>query len=458
MKPLLTLLTASFFTFVFVSSCKKDGSKSGIKTIDSLTLQIPDSLAFPSGEIVVTITSTDTILVSVPPFTNLSNLIAQITITGTSISPASGTKQDFSSPVTYTVTAQNGSQQKYTVIVSVRGVVYFGSGDDNFYALDAVLGNLLWKTTAGDFSYSDPTLVNGIIYAGNIDENMYALNATTGAVIWKYTTSSTIESAPTVANGIVYFGNDGYQFYALDANTGQLKWQFTAGHNISTKPVVLNGIVYFGSDDSYIYALNAASGSVVWKYQTGGLFNHSGPAIVNGILYIGDRNSDLYALDAATGYVEWTFYANGISLEQSSATVANGVVYIGGWYNILDFTQAGSLYAVDAATGALQWTALDGLGIGSDPTVANGLLYITCDDTYLYAVDVNSHAVVWRDPINAMGAAAAVSGGVVYCGGGGTRYFYSMDALTGATKWTFPVGDNEPTRTSTPVIAGSTTL
>lgn len=457
MKPLFLLLSICLFTCVIVSSCKKDGPKSPNKTLDSLSLLKADSTGFNPGEIVITKASGDSLLISVPAFTDITNLIPVVAITGKTISPGNRVRQNFSSPVTYTVTAEDGSQSQYTVIVNVRGAVYFGSSDNNFYAVDAVKGSLLWKTAAGDFSYSSPTLVNGTIYAGNIDYNMYAIDATTGSVKWKFTTDFTIESAPTVANGMVYFGNDRYHFYALDANTGQLKWEFYANHNISTKPVVLNGVVYFGSDDSYVYALDAGTGTVVWKYLTGGLMNASSPVIVNGILYIGNRDSNLYALDAATGTLKWKFFANNISLEMSSPAVSNGIVYIGGWYNILDFTKAGSLYAVDAVTGNLQWQALNNLGIGSSPAVADGLLYITCDDNYLYAVDVNTHATVWRNQILANGASAVVAGGSVYCGGGGVHSFYAMDAKSGSIKWTFPVGNNG-LRTSRPIVAGRTSL
>jgi hypothetical protein len=58
------------------------------------------------------------ITVTVPAGTVLTALVPTITHSGESISPASGSPQDFSSPVTYTVTAQDGSTQAYTVTVT----------------------------------------------------------------------------------------------------------------------------------------------------------------------------------------------------------------------------------------------------------------------------------------------------------------------------------------------------
>ncbi|MGB8328198.1 MAG: hypothetical protein WCE48_11545 [Steroidobacteraceae bacterium] len=61
----------------------------------------------------------NTVALTVPYGTSLTALTPTIAITGASVSPASGVPQNFTSPVTYTVTAANGSTKAYTVTVSV---------------------------------------------------------------------------------------------------------------------------------------------------------------------------------------------------------------------------------------------------------------------------------------------------------------------------------------------------
>jgi hypothetical protein len=61
----------------------------------------------------------DTIAISVPWGTDVEWLVPTIGKTGVSVSPATGVAQDFSSPVRYTVTAQNGSTHEYLVTVTV---------------------------------------------------------------------------------------------------------------------------------------------------------------------------------------------------------------------------------------------------------------------------------------------------------------------------------------------------
>ena len=61
-----------------------------------------------------------TVVLTVPFGTDVSNLVPTITHTGASVNPPSGTGQDFSSPQSYTITAQNSSTKTYTVTVNVE--------------------------------------------------------------------------------------------------------------------------------------------------------------------------------------------------------------------------------------------------------------------------------------------------------------------------------------------------
>lgn len=69
-----------------------------------------------------------TISLAVPYGTNVTNLVPTIIHTGASVSPNSGVAQDFTSPVTYTVTAEDDTTQTYTVTVTVAPAPGGGSG------------------------------------------------------------------------------------------------------------------------------------------------------------------------------------------------------------------------------------------------------------------------------------------------------------------------------------------
>jgi outer membrane protein assembly factor BamB len=438
-----------------VTSCKKDkpsSPPSPAKSIDSLNLLKGDGTPFKPGDVGVNLLSGDSIVISVPPLTDLTDLAPIISSEGKTISPASGKPQNFSSPVVYTITAQDGSQVKYTVIVIARPAVLVGGSNNTFYALDAAKGSLIWSYAAnGSLASSKPAYSNGVVYETSIDHNLYAFNASTGTLKWKFAATSSIESSPAVANGLVYFGSDDHTFYAVDTATGLQKWSYTAGSNISSSPAVVNGIVYFGSDDSYVNALDAATGTVKWRFPTTAAINLSSPAVVNGIVYIGCRDSYLYAIDAVAGTLKWKYYANGISLEMSNPVVSNGIVFIGGWHDVSNFSLAGGLYAVDANTGSLKWQGLNAAGISSNPAVYGNLVFAAAEDGNLFAANTLTGLAAWTRTILANGSSPANYGETLYIDDGGNQTFRALDGLTGNPIWAFPMpGLNA----STPLIVG----
>jgi outer membrane protein assembly factor BamB len=175
-------------------------------------------------------------------------------------------------------------------------MVYFGSFDNNVYALDTATGAKVWNySTAGDV-FSSPAIANGFVYIGSYDGNLYALNATTGAKIWNYTTGNWVASSPGVANGVVYVGSYDNNVYAFDASTGAKLWNYTTGGAISSSPAISsNGFVYIGSGDNKTYAFNAQTGTVVWTYKTNGdVF--SSPTVADGVVYAPSRDGKVYAI------------------------------------------------------------------------------------------------------------------------------------------------------------------
>ena len=317
-----------------------------------------------------------------------------------------------------------------------KAIVYFGGQDNNFYALNAQNGDLIWKyQSGGDFAYSTPALENGILYSTNTDHNLYAIDAATGTMKWKFTTASSVISSPAVVNNIVYFGSDDHYIYAVDAVSGSLKWKYLTDQNVDSSPAVSKGIVYIGSADGNLYALDALTGNLKWKYNTGSPIVEASPVISNGVIFVGNRNGYLNAVNATSGQSKWIFSTNGISLEQSKPSINNGVVYLASWYNTNDFKQAGALYAIKESDGSQIWKGLNDQGFTSGPVYADGKVFINSDDLNIYAVDAATGNVVWKKQIIANGAVPTVANGKVFAGGGGSNAFYVLDSGTGNESW-----------------------
>ncbi len=433
------------------SSCDKDDApappvpKDSTKAIISFTLLQANGALLDTTDLTVTIKN-DSILVGVPAGTDVTALLPKITWKGVILTPSAFDVQNFSTPVTYTVKAEDTSSRKYVVVVThrpIRNRVFVGGSGNNFYCLDSETGVKKWSYTGtGWFSYASPAFKDSIVYTTSTDHYIYAFHALTGKVLWKYLAGSvSLTSSVTVSGNTVYASGDN-MLYALNPLNGSVKWSYTAGYYISAGSVVDNGVVYFGCDDSYVYALDAATGNFKWKYAMGNISNYSGLALANGILYIGSRDTYVHAINATTGTLAWK-YNTGVSLEASSPTVVNGVVYIAGWYDVPGFTKKGSVYALNAATGTLAWEGLTNTGFSSSPLVSNGILYVSGDGGVFYALNASSGTQLWSKQIYPNGSSAAVANGNVFIGGGGSRYMYAYNASSGVEKWKFSVASGD---------------
>jgi len=100
-----------------LTNCSKDDELTGsdLKEILDFTLPGQVSRLILTGGI-------NEVAVSVSNGTDITSIAPNIQVSpNATVSPASGVSQDFTSPVTYTVIAENGTKQKYTVTVTVEG-------------------------------------------------------------------------------------------------------------------------------------------------------------------------------------------------------------------------------------------------------------------------------------------------------------------------------------------------
>ncbi|MFA7171379.1 MAG: DUF5018 domain-containing protein, partial [Candidatus Paceibacterota bacterium] len=88
--------------------------------------------------------TTHTIAITLPAGTSVTSIAPTIAVSaGATISPTSGTAKNFSSPVIYTVTAEDGSTQTYRVIVTVETSPILSSAKNiNTFALKGVAGTI----------------------------------------------------------------------------------------------------------------------------------------------------------------------------------------------------------------------------------------------------------------------------------------------------------------------------
>ena len=354
------------------------------------------------------------------------------------------------------------------------GVVYVRSVNGMLYAFDAAGGTgcsaapttcaPLWTArTAAPLispSTSAPAVADGVVFVGG--DHLYAFDAAgekgcsgtpkTCTPLWTGDTES-VWTAPVVAGGVVYVTANDAELHAFDAKgvkgcsgrpvTCTSLWTASTGVDSLSSPAVADGVVYVGG--AHFYAFDATGNTKcsghpktcgpLWMI---GSESYSSPAVADGVVYFtGAATLYAYVLEKIRrcqggGLVcsppLWTAKTDSGRIFDSSAAVANGVVYIGG--------DDDKLYAFDAAgttgcqgkprTCSPVWTGTTGGAVQSSPAVANGVVYAGSGDQSFYAFDAAGHAncsptpkvcsPLWATPLVGVPSSPAVANGVVYVG------------------------------------------
>jgi outer membrane protein assembly factor BamB len=320
------------------------------------------------------------------------------------------------------------------------GVLYFGSGDGNFYAIDASRGTERWHFNTGGAVNSSPAISNKQVYFASRDGYLYALSTDAGREKWKFALGKDLGdenywdfflSSPILVGDRLYIGSGAGRLYAIDAQSGHLAWSFDAGSRIRSTPAASSEEVIFGTMDGHVIALRRSDGSQLWKFATKGASNHfadvgndttslfTSASIADGVVAIGGRDAYIYGLDLATGAQKWRtthdgsswilstaikdqtlFVGSGSALIVQAADLKSGAEMwrfktIGAVFSSItlageaiyfsDF--AGNLYAVNRMTGAEYWRFPMGQRSLSTPILGDGVLYCASDDGVLYAID-----------------------------------------------------------------------
>ena len=457
-------------------SCHKKPQRelSHDKVITSFGIKLNDSVYYEG------IIRNDSILVKVSHGVRLDSLTALIEYKGQSISPLAANTVDFSHPVVFTVTAEDGTATAYTVMIAnftsvkeITGFTFKVSDNSGFQSnVDGIIqDNLIsvvlpsgaditrlkpsitykgesispvngavsdftnvitYTVTADDKSTQSYTVLvfyNKMVFVGSADGNVYALSAATGKVEWKYNTHYPVSHA-IYKDGIVYTGSSDGTFYALDGTTGSLKWKFFDQKINYSAPMVTPGIVYVSyyitRNMTGVYAIDSKTGSLIWKKRIGNTAI-SAPAFDGSLLYVSDFDFGLCAMDGATGDIKWKYYP-GISM--SNPAVANGTVFIS--------AEIATICAVDSHTGTLKWTYRGEVNTQSAPTVLNGVVYVGAGN--IYAINAGSGSLEWNSVITGMTqislGSPSILGGLIFAGNY-DGYLFAFDLATGAEKWRY---------------------
>lgn len=315
------------------------------------------------------------------------------------------------------------------------GLVILPWDNNNLYAFDARNGNVKWIFTGAPI-FATPIIQDSIVYVGSTDGRLYALNVADGSLKWKTATTpngAIFTANPLIKGGVVYIGDYGGRCHAYNVSDGSSKWSFDVPSpysNINTSALLNGNTIYFASYDGKIYALDSGTGAYKWVTVSTGNPITSGMALSNGLLYVG-AIPKVYAFNATTGATKWITPSPVYTQYDSSPTVINDLVIIGGGDGIM--------YAFKVADGSIAWSTLLGNGgIMSSPISKNGIIYVGGGDGKIYALQSSTGNIVWKNSDAAstknIYSGPTLSERAVYSGTLEGKVA-AINIVTGTTKW-----------------------
>jgi outer membrane protein assembly factor BamB len=171
----------------------------------------------------------------------------------------------------------------------VDGKVFFGSGDDGVYCVDAVTGKPCWQFDDSVHVDTSPTVVGKRLYGGSggsrrhKSTEIFCLSTEDKTVLWRKPTELPVWGSPTVVDDQVFFGlgngrliksaeppeKPAGTLLCVSAKTGDPLWHYPVSDSVLVKPTVDERHVYFGARDGFCYCLRREDGRLCWKEEVG---------------------------------------------------------------------------------------------------------------------------------------------------------------------------------------------
>jgi outer membrane protein assembly factor BamB len=222
----------------------------------------------------------------------------------------------------------------------------------------AVAYQLKWTQKLDSGIEAPPVVTQDLVLVATENGTLSALKRTSGALVWSIAAGEGgIEASPLIVDGKVVVTTLDGEVIAFDLQQGREAWRFSAGEAIhgGANRVHLTDktLILFGCYDFYLYALDASSGKLAWKIKTENFLNGT-PAVDASaeVAVFGGCDNWLRTVDLKTGLEKTKTKAD--SYLPSSPALFAGSAYMG--------SHTGSLYAVDIATGQVRWRETIGEG------------------------------------------------------------------------------------------------
>jgi outer membrane protein assembly factor BamB len=258
----------------------------------------------------------------------------------------------------------------------------------HLYCLDSGTGALMWKFNPRSKIIAGPAYHEGIVYVGTEDGKFYALDAATmeagGSGKWSFTVPRSIRGAPTIVEGRVIFGSSDRKVYILDAKTGEQKWSGSVSGDVTAAIAYGRDAIYVPCSSGEIFALTL-DGDVRWRRRVTVARLEVDLVVSDDHLYV-VSGFEISALALDNGVPRWS--QRTAARITAAPAVAKAAVYIS--------SRDGTVYALKPANGEPIWQQNLGSAITSAPLATKNAVLIGTRGPFLFALDAKSGKPLWK--------------------------------------------------------------
>jgi outer membrane protein assembly factor BamB len=283
-----------------------------------------------------------------------------------------------------------------------------------------------WKTFVGGESYASPVVGTETVYVATKAGSLVALRLTNGSERWRIHVGDYVARTTPALSENTLFVAAGYALLAIDVETGKERWSVPLRFAGSCSPVVEGDRVYVATQEGHVSAFSTETGEEIWHIRNENLLFGS-PAVADGVVVIADEAGFATAIDAQSGRELWQRPMAGEAF--TTPAITGGVAFVA--------TNAPALTAFELKSGTELWRR--DIGGESSPAAADGVVYLGGDDQAVRAIDAKTGETRWSSPLGyAIRSSVTFAGDGVYIGSGPT--VTSIDRRDGNTLWTHVTG------------------
>ncbi len=231
-------------------------------------------------------------------------------------------------------------------------------------------------------------VADGTLYVLGAPRGLDAIDPATGITRWLHVGRYPVDTPPTRLEGVVSFAEGG-ELVGIDEKTGLEKSRTKIRVGVRTPVYPHEDYWTVASGDDRVYGLSPTDGRRLWHVTINDLVTGSDWRAENPeVSVFMTRTGTLTAVDLDIRGIAWQTPFR--KPECSAPTLAPPLVFVG--------CEDYYLYALSVKSGLEQWKVCLSAPVLEKPVAAHGRVYATTADGVLHAVDIERQEVLWANP------------------------------------------------------------